>query len=564
MEDLSPISDPEQAAFCVELAKRLNMLRRLDHLCDITLVTKDGNEFKAHRNVLSAASPFFFKLHQSDMKENREGIVRFEEISGAVMESVLEFIYTGSVDVNQENSKDLIAAANYLLIPGLKKNSGRFLERKISKSNCISTFYFAEMYQCDELITNTRKFIHANFASVVEMDEFLNLEAKEVERWISSDEISVAVEADVFEIVLKWIEHDKSDRKASFEQLFRHVRLASLSRDFLIDVVTNELVEENFDCFKLISKALKRTSSEENLLQSPRKGLETRAIVACGGKYTFCYLPEIDEWKRLGDGLTERSYSTKMISHRNELYAFPSDGKAERYDPVVNSWCTLDLCTTMSTQVAVVRGEIYAIEVNTLTKKSTIRRYDVERCSWQTVLSSHEGCRAGSCVVAAGNHLYVCGGYLGGECFSKVERFDTVESKWEEIAKLQEKRYGAFGVASEGKIFLAGGIQEIAWSTMCEMYNISTNEWQLIGSLNVRRIYGSMVCLKGTLYVLVGTRDYGRGELSVECYDPTEDKWIKKTTIPVKMISKDNTDSFSGCVVKLSKGVLDKLDVIKE
>ena len=566
MEDLSPISDAEQATFCVELAKQLNMLRRQDHLCDITLVTKDDNEFKAHRNVLSAASPFFFKLHQSDMKENREGIVRFEEISSAVMESVLEFIYTGSVDLNQENSKDLIAAANYLLIPGLKKISGQFLERQISKSNCISTFYFAEMYQCDELITNTRKFIHANFASVVEMDEFLSLEAKEVEKWISSDEISVAAEADVFEIVLKWIEHDKSERKASFEQLFRHVRLAFLSRDFLIDVVTNELVEENFDCFKLISKALKRTASEENLLQSPRKGLETRAIVACGGKYTFCYLPEIDEWKRLGDGLTERSYATKMISHRNELYAFPPGAKGERYDPVVNGWCTLDLFTTRSTKaVAVVRGEIYAVEVNTSTKKSTIKRYDVERCSWQTVLSSHEGCREYSCVVAAGNHLYVCGGHLGGEHFSRAERFDTVESKWEEIANLQVKRYGAFGVASEGKIFLAGGIQEKALSTMCEMYNISTNEWQFIGSLKVPRVCGSMVCLKGTLYVLGGISDgSGRSELSVECYDPAEDKWIKKTTIPVEMISKNNKDTFSGCVLKLSKGVLDKLDVIKE
>ena len=140
---------------------------------------------------LSAASPFFCKLLQSDMKENREGIVRFEEISGAVMEDVLEFIYTGSVEVlTQENCKDLIAAANYLLIPGLKTVSGRFLERQMSKSNCISTFYFAEMYQCEELIINTRKFIHANFASVAEMDEFLNLEAKEVERWISSDEIN--------------------------------------------------------------------------------------------------------------------------------------------------------------------------------------------------------------------------------------------------------------------------------------------------------------------------------------------------------------------------------------
>ena len=103
------------------------------------------------------------------------------------------------------------------------------------------------MYQCDELITNTRKFIHANFASVAEMDEFLNLEAKEVERWISSDEICVAVEADVFKIVIKWIEQDKSERKVSFEQLFRHVRLAFVSRDFLLDVVTNELVRQNVD-----------------------------------------------------------------------------------------------------------------------------------------------------------------------------------------------------------------------------------------------------------------------------------------------------------------------------
>ena len=49
----------------------------------------------------------------------------------------------------------------------------------------------------------------------------------------------------------------------------------------------------------------------------------------------------------------------------------------------------------------------------------------------------------------------------------------------------------------------------------------------------------------------------------VECYDPAENKWIEKTTIPVKMISEDNKDKFTGCVVKLSKGVLDKLHVVK-
>ena len=224
MEDLQPICDTDRASYRMELTKRLNMQRKQDHLCDVTLVTNDDKEFKAHRNVLSAASPFFDKLFESDMKENREGIARFEEITGSVMEDVLEFVYTGSVEITQENSEDLIAAANYLILPGLKTVSGRFLGEQMSNSNCISTFYFAEKYECEELVANSRKFIYATFASVAEMDEFLNLEAKEVERWISSDEISVAVEADVFKIVLKWVEQNKSERKAAFEELFRHVR----------------------------------------------------------------------------------------------------------------------------------------------------------------------------------------------------------------------------------------------------------------------------------------------------------------------------------------------------
>ena len=181
-------------------------------------------------------------------------------------------------------------------------------------------------------------------------------------------------------------------------------------------------MRENFGCLKLISDAANLTSfpCEGDLLQSPRKGLETRAIVACGGKYTFCYLPEKDEWKRLADGLSERNHETKMTSYRDQLYVFPPDGKAERYDPVFNGWSTLDLSITWSSKVAVVSGEIYAIEVNTSRKKSTVKRYDVERCSWQTILSSHEGCRDHSCVVAAGNHLYVCGGGLVAEIFRRL------------------------------------------------------------------------------------------------------------------------------------------------
>ena len=128
----------------MELMKRLNIQRKQDYLSDITLVSRDNIEFKAHRNVLSTASPFFDKLLRSNMKENRKGIVRLEEILGSVLKDVLEFIYTGTVDVTQENAEELIAAGNYMIMPSLKTISGRFLEREMSSINCISTFYLAE------------------------------------------------------------------------------------------------------------------------------------------------------------------------------------------------------------------------------------------------------------------------------------------------------------------------------------------------------------------------------------------------------------------------------------
>ena len=562
MEDIQPISAAKQGSFCVELMKRLNIQRKQDYLCDITLVSKDNIEFKAHRNVLSAVSPYFDKLLQSNMKEIREGIVRFEEISGSVLEDVLEFIYTGTVDVTQENAEELIAAGNYLIIPGLKTASGRFLEREMSNINCISTFYLAEKYECAELITNSGRFIHENILTVAKLDEFLLLEAKEIERWISSDEITVKEEADVFKIILDWINHRKSERKAAFEELFRHVRLGFLSRDYLEDVVTNELVRENSACVKLVMDAAMKMATfvdEDHLPQLPRKGQETRVIVARGGKYTFCYIPEEDLWKRLPDGLKDKNAnSNQMIKFRDQLFIFGRNGDTERYDPAFNVWSELNLYRD-SAKLVVLKGEIYAVEVCNFNTKTTIKKYNVKRCTWDTLISSCEGCRENACVIAAGSHLYLFGGNISHreKYVATAERFDTVENKWEEIVDMHEGRSDAFGVAAENKIFVAGGLRNGKKLKTCEIYNISTNEWQLVAKLNVPRCYGSMVCLNGKLYVLGGENNRNQNERSVECFDPANEQWIHETTIP------DLTNSSStGSVLKLSRELLDKLTIL--
>ena len=207
-------------------------LKDHQHPYDVTLVVKDGKEFQAHRDVLSQTSPFFEKLLNSDMKENNEGIIRLEIIEKSEMANILQFIYTGDVQIStQENAEKLIEIADYLFLSNLKAFAGKCLEEYMTSFNCISIFHFAEKFQCEDLIASTRKFISSNFSTVSTSKDFLNFPSREVERFISRNEIVIDAKENVFEVILIWIEHAKSERSEKFGELFRHVRLTCVSRD---------------------------------------------------------------------------------------------------------------------------------------------------------------------------------------------------------------------------------------------------------------------------------------------------------------------------------------------
>ena len=195
--------------------------------CDVTLVVKDG-EFKAHRKALSEASPFFEKLLNSDMKESKEGVVRLEMFTESVMRNTLEFIYTGNVQIlDEDDARDLVVMADYLFIQKLKTLATQILVQKMNTSNCISILRFACEYHCEELLCKTKKSILANFNVLLstKCEDVLKMSREELAMLISSDELHVNAEEDVLNTILAWINHDKNKRKHHFPELFRYVRL---------------------------------------------------------------------------------------------------------------------------------------------------------------------------------------------------------------------------------------------------------------------------------------------------------------------------------------------------
>jgi len=135
------------------------------------------------------------------------------------------------------------------------------------------------------------------------------------------------------------------------------------------------------------------------------------------------------------------------------------------------------------------------------------------------------------------------------------------EVEFKEVAPMNEARHHAFGAAMNGKIFVAGGKQwdenlliERALAS-CEVYDPSTDEWQVMPSLNVPRYCASMVCFKGALYVVGGLKSSNCGALSVEMFDSVADQWHEKSNIPVKG-KKKTIIRFNACFATLHENCL--------
>ena len=578
MADLSEIMTANPAKYQEELIKRLDALKRKETFCDVTVAVK-GKEFKAHKVVLAAASPFFLSLWESNMVESNEQRIeiKLEEATASVFEDVLQFIYTGNVSVTEESCHKLIATADYLLLPGLKTLACRFMRDELTVQNCVFTYYFAEKYQCEQLKLACCEEICSNFTDVMETEDFLNLDMKQVMEWVSRDDIKVGAEEEVFMGIVKWVSHNKPERQASFFELLRQVRLISISKVFLRNtLVKQELVTTSNVCLNFVLESI--TDENTSLSKVPRKCLisQVEAIFVCGGRKALCYLPDINVWYQLANmSFEHRDHA--VIQERDKVFIFSKQNftdslsyVVEYYVPSTNLWCSFQSGFEYNEQfcsVLAVSGysPLYALTNNDSIPENTIYTFDIENNEWELRGEDEYRNRWGACAVSLGHYLYIIGGSYDDTTtrtgITKVERFDPNDDSFQEVAPMNKARHAAFGAAMNDKIYVAGGIRTRHRSGLldsCEVYDPSTDEWHLIASLCEPRHSASMVCFNGALYVIGGVKFTDR-ELSVEVFDSETNEWREKSTIPVSQVESEEERNkqmdFRACAASVHQDV---------
>ena len=543
------ITETDKDQFCVETMKRLDFQRKNEQFCDVILEVGSGDDqarLKAHRVVLCAVSPFFNNALNSDMKEKKEGVIRLQETTKAVMEEVLEYMYTGHVDINDHNVFGLLEMADFLVVLSLKKLTSDFLSGHLSLSNCIDAYYTAVKYQSPALEEEAKNFIFENFMDVTESADFQNLSLTEVEEWISSDYVTVNGEQDVFQVIVKWLEHDESRKQESFFLLFRHVRLLYMSRNDIFNLILpHPLVKNSTACTGIAQNVMKELSygTEECFFaQPPRRCLSQHedVIVACGQKKTLCYLPSENEWYKLADLTTllppphrSQFVQSAMSACHGKLYiAGFDDGDnvvTQRYDPLVNSWAPfLPFTDEIPHNFPVVvnfQGFLYSFG------GWIIRKYNPETNLWHDVPSLSVP-RGGICAVADQNSLYVIGGYAEEAISDVVEVFDPGRNSWSRIASTPCKRMFTCGAAVKSRLFIFGGFgRETSDSKLMEVYDPATNTWSSITWMSAPKYIYNCVSFKGKIFVL-GMKQ-GISQIStIKVYDVDKNEWGSCSSVP--------------------------------
>ena len=222
------------------------------------------------------------------------------------MEQIIRFAYLRSAKITTDNVQDLLAAADRFHVFGLQRECTNFLFDRIDHENCIGLWKFLEFYNCMNTAEKTWKYILVNFRKVAKTSiEFLQLDVNDLVKIISSNNLSVTNESDVFKAIQRWVGFDFRRRKLHYPELLKNLRFAYMCPDFFHNTFLKSEIKRLNSCEKLISSARKIVSEEvpDEILVPNNPRVPIEVIFTVGGwsskgvvNTIETYDKNVDEW----------------------------------------------------------------------------------------------------------------------------------------------------------------------------------------------------------------------------------------------------------------------------
>lgn len=118
------------------------------------------------RLVLSAASEYFSTMFMSNLRETEDEEVTLVNVDGDVLQAVIEYCYTGSIEIREDYVETLLATACLMQLREVIEACSRFLANQLDASNCLGIAVFAEHQSCNSLLQEANAYTSKYFMQV--------------------------------------------------------------------------------------------------------------------------------------------------------------------------------------------------------------------------------------------------------------------------------------------------------------------------------------------------------------------------------------------------------------
>ncbi|CAB3979831.1 kelch 17 [Paramuricea clavata] len=477
--------------------------RREAIFSDVIICSDDNKEFNCHKLILASASPYFRAMFLADMKESQQPRIKIKGLDSSALEQLLEFCYTATVTITSENVQQLLIASGMLQFPKIQDSCMEFLLNNLHESNCIGIWKLAEVIQRNQkTLEKLETYIKTNFSFVAKHEEFLDLTAEQLLKFLKSDNLNISTENDLSTAIIRWVRLDPQERSAHLEDLMKHVRFSQITRRHLTDVILNEeLILDNMFCRQLIFDAIRyhlvpeTRNGSVSAVDGRQRERVTRFIYLLGGEEcgsivnnVECYDCSSGVWHELTPMIIPRKFVGSAILD-DQLYAV--GGINDQYGDLVtveacnlstNQWTSLASLQECkgSTAIAVLDGWLYAAggSDNGVAIK-TAERYDSLANTWLPVPNMNLP-RSHFCLQPLGGKLYAIGGYCGTCAIPHVEYFDPLANTWTEIASMNKPRMNHGSANYADKVYVVGGANSYGVLNSVEVLDPEQNHWCFI------------------------------------------------------------------------------------
>ncbi|GFS55372.1 TD and POZ domain-containing protein 3 [Trichonephila inaurata madagascariensis] len=129
--------------------------------------------FHAHKTILSARSPVFRAMFNTDMKEKIQECVDIQDLEDDTVRRMLMYVYTNEMeDLQWESALKLHFAADKYHIVGLRNKCCSFLKRNMCPSTVCDVLVLADMHGDGELKTAAQDYALAHGKEIFQSDEW--------------------------------------------------------------------------------------------------------------------------------------------------------------------------------------------------------------------------------------------------------------------------------------------------------------------------------------------------------------------------------------------------------